>query len=195
MTQVDPRIQRTKKAFKKAFEELFSEHDDYMDITVTKLCERAGLNRKTFYLHYKQIDDLLDEMLEDMCLEFFTVIRNKNAIYDERTIVETFFELSDNNAVHKKMNASFIYHYLKPTIVKKYVEVLEKDGIMRKLTNEYNALEYIGFTFYYMILSVAYFLSCTSNRDVTREEIINYSVAILRQISEVFKKPKNIETH
>ena len=78
MTRVDPRIQKTKKAFK----ELFSEHDDYMEITVTELCATAGLNRRTFYLHYKQVDDVLEEILEDVSLEFFMAIKEENAIND-----------------------------------------------------------------------------------------------------------------
>ena len=33
-------------------------------ITIKEICERAGVNRSTFYLHYESIDDLLNETLE-----------------------------------------------------------------------------------------------------------------------------------
>lgn len=33
-------------------------------ITVKEICERAGVNRSTFYLHYETIADLLNEVLE-----------------------------------------------------------------------------------------------------------------------------------
>ena len=33
-------------------------------ITVKEICEMAGVNRSTFYLHYESIDDLLDETME-----------------------------------------------------------------------------------------------------------------------------------
>ena len=30
-------------------------------ITVSEICETAGVNRSTFYLHYETVGDLLDE--------------------------------------------------------------------------------------------------------------------------------------
>ena len=53
MNELDPRVKRTKKMFKDALKELMLKHDDYMEITVKELCEKAELNRRTFYLHYE----------------------------------------------------------------------------------------------------------------------------------------------
>ena len=39
-------------------------------ITVKEICERAGVNRSTFYLHYETIDDLLDESIQHMFTNF-----------------------------------------------------------------------------------------------------------------------------
>ena len=33
-------------------------------ITVKEICEKAGVNRSTFYLHYESIDDLVEETME-----------------------------------------------------------------------------------------------------------------------------------
>lgn len=33
-------------------------------ITVKEICEKAGVNRSTFYLHYETIDDLANEAAE-----------------------------------------------------------------------------------------------------------------------------------
>ena len=44
-------------------------------ITVRELCETAGVNRSTFYLHYETIGDLLDETVRyllDSFLSYFT---------------------------------------------------------------------------------------------------------------------------
>ena len=193
MTREDPRIQKTKKAFKEAFKELFSEHDDYMEITVTELCATAGLNRRTFYLHYKQVDDVLEEVLEDISLEFFIAVKKENAINDKEKIVSIFFDLNDKNSMRKKMNSFFVYHYLKPTILKKYVEAISKGGIMEKLNSEYNALESLGFPFFYMNLCFAYHLWCQSNRTIPKEEIVKYAGAILEQIALVFEKKPNAQ--
>ncbi len=43
-----------------AFLELI-EKKDFAYITVKEICEKAGVNRSTFYLHYETVDDLLEE--------------------------------------------------------------------------------------------------------------------------------------
>lgn len=43
-----------------AFLELLEEKD-FAYITVKEICERAGVNRSTFYLHYETVNDLLAE--------------------------------------------------------------------------------------------------------------------------------------
>lgn len=40
------------------------EKKEYQCITVKDICDKAGVNRSTFYLHYQNIDDLLTETLE-----------------------------------------------------------------------------------------------------------------------------------
>ncbi len=53
----------------KAFLELL-ETKDFAYITVKEICERAGVNRSTFYLHYETIADLLNESIEYINREF-----------------------------------------------------------------------------------------------------------------------------
>ncbi len=40
------------------------EKKDYEFITVKEICEKAGVNRSTFYLHYETMNDLLQETIE-----------------------------------------------------------------------------------------------------------------------------------
>ena len=52
-------------------------------ITVSEICETAGVNRSTFYLHYETIGDLLDEtaryLLNDF-LSYFSIDTKKVAL-------------------------------------------------------------------------------------------------------------------
>ena len=57
----DLRIQKTMSAIKESFEALICEKE-YNEITVTELCQRAKINKKTFYHYYPTLDDLLREM-------------------------------------------------------------------------------------------------------------------------------------
>ena len=46
------------------------EKKDFAYITVKEICEAAGVNRSTFYLHYETIGDLLNESVEHMNRQF-----------------------------------------------------------------------------------------------------------------------------
>lgn len=66
---VDRRVVRTRAALRQAFIELIEERG--LDgFTASQLCDRAGLNRGTFYNHCKDKDDLLsqfeDQILADL---------------------------------------------------------------------------------------------------------------------------------
>lgn len=48
---------------------------DFELITVKDVCEKAGVNRSTFYLHYETMDDLLSETLENVNKSFIEKFR------------------------------------------------------------------------------------------------------------------------
>lgn len=51
------------------------EKKDFEYITVKEICEKAGVNRSTFYLHYETITDLLKECVEytnNKCFQRYT---------------------------------------------------------------------------------------------------------------------------
>lgn len=56
----------------KAFLELL-EKKDFEFITVKEICEKAVVNRSTFYLHYETIGDLLDESIQYIFDKFLSV--------------------------------------------------------------------------------------------------------------------------
>ena len=66
----DLRVMRTRKAIKQSFEEMVSEAG-LGKITVKALAERAGINRKTFYLHYETLEALYDNVMNEIMDDFF----------------------------------------------------------------------------------------------------------------------------
>ena len=56
---------------------LLLEKKDYEFITVKEVCEKAGVNRSTFYLHYESIDDLLFETIENVNKKFSQAFDNE----------------------------------------------------------------------------------------------------------------------
>ena len=46
---------------------------DFEYITVKEICEVAGVNRSTFYLHYETMSDLFSESVGRMNEQFFAL--------------------------------------------------------------------------------------------------------------------------
>ncbi|MCB2178344.1 TetR/AcrR family transcriptional regulator [bacterium] len=63
--KIDRRILRTRQALRDALFALIQEKE-YDDITVEEITDRANLGRATFYLHYKDKEDLLLEEFSNL---------------------------------------------------------------------------------------------------------------------------------
>lgn len=98
-TIMDKRIVRTRVAIFNAVFELATEKQ-ISKITVIELCERAGINKSTFYLHYKSMDDCIQQ-----CFDFFTnkiIEIGKGVSYEEfanapESMVKATLDLVENN--------------------------------------------------------------------------------------------------
>ena len=66
-----------------AFLELI-EKKDFAYITVKEICERAGVNRSTFYLHYEAVGDLLAESAQHIIDEFVACMPYDTAEFLEK---------------------------------------------------------------------------------------------------------------
>lgn len=63
--KVDRRIQRTRNSLRDALMRLIEEKG-YDEITIQDITDRANIARTTFYLHFKNVDDLLFQTMRDM---------------------------------------------------------------------------------------------------------------------------------
>lgn len=61
----------------KAFLQLL-EKKDFEYISIKEICEKAGVNRSTFYLHYDNISDLLSESIRFMNEQFLSYFQSEN---------------------------------------------------------------------------------------------------------------------
>lgn len=74
MKQPDHRIRVTKFLIRKAFTDLLRQKP-IQSISVKELCTQAGINRGTFYAHYTDIYDLLEQMEAEMMADFQRSLR------------------------------------------------------------------------------------------------------------------------
>ncbi len=56
---------RSKKSIKKAFAEILYEKQNINKVTVKEIIERADISKSTFYAHFDNIDDLIEDFEND----------------------------------------------------------------------------------------------------------------------------------
>ena len=71
--KIDRRIRKTQKQIQDGFIQL-RKKKHIKDITVKELCESIDINRGTFYLHYKDIYDLSEQLENEMLTNFENVL-------------------------------------------------------------------------------------------------------------------------
>ena len=86
----DRRVLRTKKNIRQTFLQLLSEKS-LTQLTVKELSERADINRKTFYMYYSNIEEILSE-LEDELVQKLVLVFEKELFERETFDSYSFFE-------------------------------------------------------------------------------------------------------
>ena len=108
----DPRIKRTRESIRKTFKEMICEMD-YEQISIKELTERAGINRKTFYLHYNTLDDLLREIQNELAQNFINRTQGLKRPRDMDRITREFFLCSEElGSLGERITCSGNYHYI-----------------------------------------------------------------------------------
>ena len=116
-------------------------------ITVKEICEKAGVNRSTFYLHYDTIVDLVNEAIETVNQRFMSYFADTKRIAEEldhidlsnlvlitRDYLEPYLRfVSENKDLYraafrnpKEMQANVRYKYIKKYIIE---PILKRFGV------------------------------------------------------------------
>ena len=69
----DRRTRYTRQSIKETFLELLKQKN-FTKITVTEICKISEINRGTFYLHYYDIHDVLEDILNDITQDMKTTV-------------------------------------------------------------------------------------------------------------------------
>ena len=77
------RVRKTKRAIRNAFAALLAEKD-VNQITVKDIADRADINRKTFYNHYRGVYQVMDEIENSIVDDFDLMLREASGSIDLR---------------------------------------------------------------------------------------------------------------
>ena len=115
----DLRVVKTIEGIKAAFEELICEKD-YEKITVKELCDKARINKKTFYHYYETLDCLLAEMQAELSACFLERIRDYNLPEDlDKVNREFFLFASEQGLAYEKITCGGTYQAIRDEMTDK----------------------------------------------------------------------------
>ncbi|MGH2549093.1 MAG: TetR/AcrR family transcriptional regulator [Thermomicrobiales bacterium] len=106
---VDRRIERTKDQLRTAVLEL-AETVDLSALTVHDITRRAGVNRATFYQHYRDKDELLEQTIDGLLHELFDgcapVLAGIDRLLPDAihpSVVQMFEEVAKRSALYGRL--------------------------------------------------------------------------------------------
>ena len=101
----DPRTRYTRKVIQDAFLEILKEKP-VSKITVKEVCDKAEINRGTFYRHYQDCYDLLDKIEEEGLREFEKMLASVQATGMQSAVEAILHTLQNNSQLIRGLDSS-----------------------------------------------------------------------------------------
>ena len=113
----DLRVKKTITGIKASFEALICEKD-YEKITVKELCDRAQVNKKTFYHYYETLDALLAELQQELSTAYLARIKDFRLPEELDKVNREFFLYSaEQGTAYEKITVSGVYHAIRDEMI------------------------------------------------------------------------------
>ena len=129
--KTDLRIQRTQKAIIDAFYELLDEKS-FGSITVIDICDRALINRGTFYTHFEDKYQLLDKCISDVMYGLHEQVKQAHGENDLITYYNEVMSLGINYlAQHRRRLRTIILKADSALVFDKVHEILTHNIVNR----------------------------------------------------------------
>lgn len=94
--KTDSRIIQTKRAIKTEIISLLRQYP-LNKITVKMLCDKAEINRATFYRYYEDIYDLYDKIKTQFIDEIFEIFKDENLLQTQENIKTFLYEVKKHS--------------------------------------------------------------------------------------------------
>ena len=118
---MDKRYEKKELLIKETFKQLLGEK--YFErITVQELAAKAGIDRKTFYLHYDTLDNLLRSIQSDLATKFNERVKGLDPLGDLEAVTKEFFYFSNEEGkYYENITLNSEYYYMRNYLIKKVV--------------------------------------------------------------------------
>ena len=180
MENIDRRSRRTKDLLLSTFKEMMMKHDDYMEISVTELCEKADVSRRSFYTHYSELDDLFKQMQTEAIKRFFALIKDFDVFADIHKVVQAFFEINTGDPVYEKMLLSNHYNYVRASSANEFVSMLGMFEKMNGVNHNPKYIKVVLIDIYYQICAICYRNWTNSGKKIPQENMIDLAANLIK---------------
>ncbi len=157
---MDKRILKTRTAIFNAIFDLSTEKE-LEKITVVELCEKAKINKSTFYLHYKGIDDCFKKCFDyftDRVLSLSDNIKYSEVAYNPETVIDSILDVVENNMQFIiKFKNSVLYDSSIRMLKEKFVAAICQSNNLN-ITENYHQVTKITFVVGGCLDAITYYL-------------------------------------
>ena len=130
--KIDLRVQRTKKAILDTFFSLLEEKH-FSNITIIDICEKALINRGTFYTHFQDKNQLLEKIVYDMMMNFDDEVDRIHGDSDMLVYYNDIFDVSLSFIKENKSKLKTLITKADESIVFNQVHAIIKNNIVKKV--------------------------------------------------------------
>ena len=173
----DLRVIKTREAIHNAFKQMICDMD-YDEITIKELTQRAQINRKTFYLHYGSLDDLLEELQQELAENFISRKVSYASMNDIRGLIRLFFEHAANMPLlHERLMCSGSYRPIWEKINKRIMDYRRETNRGAFGMNQYE--ENLVFAYYGANSTILYRQWVEDGKKLSLEELIDIAEKLI----------------
>ncbi len=129
--KIDRRIKRTKTMMRDALVDLMSEMP-FGEITAKDITSRADLNRATFYLHYNNVFELLDELEDEIATSFSQMVEKISIKQGEEWEYPIVGHICSFIVDNQKLCRCLLLNPRSDHFARKLTEIMKRKGLQVK---------------------------------------------------------------
>lgn len=145
--KIDRRIRKTRAGLRSALTKLMMQKP-IQEITVREIADSMDINRGTFYLHYKDVFDMLDKIEQEIFEDFNTIISAHNLALEKHTPLPFLNDIFKYFLGNADMAQALLGPYGDHQFVMR-LEGLFKDKCLSELMEVYKPKNSVYFDYYY----------------------------------------------
>ncbi len=146
----DRRVIKTRSMLRNSLIQLMKERE-LSSITVKQLCEMSCVNRGTFYLHYKDIFDMINHLEDELFFEFKQLIASHEQLDKDIDIKQNFEYIYTFISQNKDLFTVLLINNGQVSLIKRIVSLIY-DKNLAYILKEFNPKDKDLFDKYYSFI-------------------------------------------